>query len=132
MAKVLTQVSIDKLGPGTARREIPDGHTHGLFLVLQPTGKKGWAVRYRHQGRSRKYTIGDYPAIGLKDACVAASRVLIAIAEGQALAPKSRPPKPLQGLQDARRATRLKRSLMISSGSTQSRTLEIGKRLLDF
>jgi integrase len=80
MAKDLTQVAIDKLKPGPSRREVPDGHTRGLLLVVQPTGKMGWALRYRFHGRPRKYTIGDYPGISLQDARAAASRALAAIA----------------------------------------------------
>lgn len=83
MSKDLTQVAIDKLKPGPCRREIPDGHTRGLLLLVQPTGKMGWALRYRFHGRPRKYTIGDYPGIGLKEARAAASRALVAIAEGR-------------------------------------------------
>ena len=82
MAKALTQIAITNLKPGPARRELPDGHTRGLFLIIQPTGKMAWAVRYRHNGRPRKYTVGDYPAIGLKDARAAATRAHAAIANG--------------------------------------------------
>jgi integrase len=82
MAKVLTQIAIAKLKPGPARREIPDGHTRGLFLIIQPTGKMGWALRYRFHGRPRKLTIGGYPAIGLKEARAAASRAVSAFAGG--------------------------------------------------
>jgi hypothetical protein len=83
MAKALTQVAIDKLKPGTVRREIPDGQVRGLFLVVQPTGKMAWAVRYRHYGRPRKLTVGGCPEISLKDARTAALRALSSIAEGK-------------------------------------------------
>jgi hypothetical protein len=83
MAKALTQLAIDKIKPRPARREVPDGHTRGLFLIVQPTGKMAWAVRYRHYGHPRKYTVGDYPAISLRDARAAASRALAAIADGK-------------------------------------------------
>jgi integrase len=83
MAKALTQVAIDKLKPGTVRREIPDGQVRGLFLVVQPTGKMAWAVRYRHYGRPRKLTVGGCPEISLKDARTAALRALSSITEGK-------------------------------------------------
>jgi hypothetical protein len=83
MAKVLTQLSIDKLKPGRTRREIPDGKQNGLFLIVQPTGRTSWAFRYRFKGLSRKYTIGAYPSIGLAGARQAAA---------------SRPSAPLHGL----------------------------------
>jgi len=86
MAKALTQIAIDKLKPGPARREIPDGQLRGLFLIIQPTGKMAWAVRYRHYGRPRKLTIGAYPGISLKDARAAAMRALSSIADGKDVA----------------------------------------------
>jgi integrase len=78
MAKDLTQVAIDNIKPGPARREIPDGRARGLFFVVQPSGAKGWALRYRVVGRSRKLTLGAYPAIDLKTARRLASNAIIA------------------------------------------------------
>jgi integrase len=46
MAKKLTAVSVANVRPGPRRREISDGGT-GLFLVVQPSGKKSFALRYR-------------------------------------------------------------------------------------
>jgi integrase len=54
----------------------------GLYFIVQPTGSKSWAVRYRLGGRSRKHTIGPYPAFDLKHARDAAGKVLRAVAEG--------------------------------------------------
>jgi integrase len=68
MSKDLTVTAIEKLKPGPARREIPDGKISGLFLVLQPSGAKSWAVRYRFRGKPRKFTIGAYPGIDLATA----------------------------------------------------------------
>src|ERR1700745_2410551 len=86
MARALTQLFIDKIKPGSSRREVPDGQLRGLFLVVQPTGKMAWAVRYRHCGRPRKLTLGAYPGLGLKDARAAAMRALSSIAEGRDVA----------------------------------------------
>jgi len=35
------------------RTEIPDGAVRGLYLVVQPSGAKSWAIRYRHPGDGR-------------------------------------------------------------------------------
>jgi integrase len=51
--------------------------------VVQPSGAKGWAVRYRHAGTPRKHTLGAYPAIDLKAARDLASKALRAVAEGR-------------------------------------------------
>jgi len=45
MAKQLTAVSIANARPGPQRREIPDAGCRGLYLVVQPSGRKSWAVR---------------------------------------------------------------------------------------
>jgi Arm DNA-binding domain len=82
MAKDLTQVAIDNIKPGPARQEMPDGHTRGLFLIVQPSGRMTWALRYRHLGRSRKLTFGPYPTISLKMARRLASNAIAKIAAG--------------------------------------------------
>jgi hypothetical protein len=50
-----------------------------LYLVVQPSGSKSWAVRYRYGGRMRKHTIGAY----LKAARDGAGKVLRAVSEGR-------------------------------------------------
>jgi integrase len=66
MAKRLTQLSIDHIKPGKTRMEIPDAGVPGLYLVVQPSGRKSWAVRYRRKGdrKSRKLTF-DYMSLAL-------------------------------------------------------------------
>ena len=57
MIKTLTAKSVENIKPGSARREIPDGGCRGLYLVVQPSGRKSWAVRYRHAGKPKKLTL---------------------------------------------------------------------------
>jgi integrase len=83
MAQRLTARTIETLKPGSDRREIADRHMPGLYLVLQPSGAKSWAVRYRHAGTPRKHTLGPYPAIDLKSARDLAGKALRAVAEGR-------------------------------------------------
>jgi integrase len=78
---ILTTKAIENAKPGAARREIAD-QASGVRLVIQPSGAKSWCVRYRFGGRSRKYTIGTYPAIGLADARRLAGKALARVAEG--------------------------------------------------
>jgi integrase len=82
MAKALTALAIEKAKPGTARREIPDGLLRGMYLVVQPSGVKSWAVRYRHRGVSRKLSIGAWPAIDLATARKLGAKALRRVAEG--------------------------------------------------
>jgi integrase len=65
MSTTLTVRSVASLRGGKARREIPDAYMPGLYLIVQPSGAKSWAVRYRRHGRTRKVTLGAYPAIDL-------------------------------------------------------------------
>jgi hypothetical protein len=57
MAKQLTAVSIANARPAPQRREIPDAGCRGLYLIVQPSGRKSWAVRYRFAGKPRKVTL---------------------------------------------------------------------------
>ncbi|TIW02248.1 MAG: DUF4102 domain-containing protein, partial [Mesorhizobium sp.] len=63
MAKALTGAALTKLKADPNKRlEIPDAVLPGLFLIVQPTGRKAWALRYRHRGKPRKLTLGNYLA----------------------------------------------------------------------
>jgi hypothetical protein len=85
MASTLTQRRVEKITPGYVRREIPDGGQPGLYLVVQaaPSSAKSWAVRYRHNGRPRKATLGAFPAIDLTQARKLAQAALRAASEGE-------------------------------------------------
>jgi hypothetical protein len=83
MAKALTVKAIEQLRPGPARREIPDGLLAGLYLIVQPSGVKSWAVRYRFKQQPKKLTIGSYPGIDLGSARALARRAVVALAEGR-------------------------------------------------
>lgn len=79
----LTVKSVETVGGSAERQEIADAFMRGLYLVIQPSGSKSWAVRYRYGGRSRKHTIGSYPVFDLKAARESAAKVLRAVSEGK-------------------------------------------------
>ena len=79
----LTVRSVETMRPAAERREIPDGIMPGLYLIVQPSGAKSWAVRYRHQGQPRKHTIGSFPTVDLKTARLLGGKALRAAAEGR-------------------------------------------------
>ncbi|MER9965576.1 integrase arm-type DNA-binding domain-containing protein [Mesorhizobium sp. M0060] len=83
MAKAFTVKFIETIKPTDKRQEIPDGGLPGLYLIVQPSGKMSWAVRYRFGGKMLKYTIGSYPAFGLADARKEAGKILRAASEGR-------------------------------------------------
>src|SRR5260370_40964097 len=68
MTKALTVKRIESANAKPARQEIPDGLLVGLYLVVQPSGAKSFAVRYRYAGQPRKLTLGAFPAITLEAA----------------------------------------------------------------
>ncbi|MDO8698156.1 MAG: Arm DNA-binding domain-containing protein, partial [Pseudomonas sp.] len=64
----LSQKQIDNLNsPGTYE----DGD--GLRLVIKPTGKKSWVLRFQLSGKRREMGLGSYPKLGLKAARLDAS-----------------------------------------------------------
>ena len=70
---------MEALKPDAAKRqEIPDSALSGLYLVIQPSGVKSWALRYRFAGKSARLTLGRWPMMGL-----AAARAKAAEAVGQ-------------------------------------------------
>jgi hypothetical protein len=48
MAKQITDIGVRALRPRARRYERPAGH--GLYVVVQPTGRKSYALRYRFAG----------------------------------------------------------------------------------
>ena len=80
MSKILTAIAIDKLRPGPTRYEFPDAGQRGLLLVVFPSGKKSFIVRYRFAGIKRKLTLGD---IGLAAARKTAAEALYEVHQGR-------------------------------------------------
>jgi integrase len=79
----LTTKYVENVRPDEARREIADGGCAGLYLLLQPSGHRSWAVRYRVGGRSAKLTIGSWPEVSLLDARVAAAAARKRVKQGE-------------------------------------------------
>jgi integrase len=80
---MLTDLSISKLSPAATRREVPDGKVIGLYLIVQPSGAKSWALRYRAGGKPRKLTLGSYSTVSLGEARKKAQRALGEVADGK-------------------------------------------------
>jgi len=65
MAKTLTAAAVKNYRPGKARREIPDGGCPGLYLVIQTSGHRSWAMRFRRpMGKPAKLTLGPVDLSG--------------------------------------------------------------------
>ena len=68
MVKVVTQLGITRLKASNVRREIPDGGLSGLYVIVQPAGSKSFALLYRINGKTKKLTLGRFPALSLTEA----------------------------------------------------------------
>jgi integrase len=65
MAKTLTVAAVRKYRPGKERREISDAGCPALYLVVQVSGAKSWAMRFRRpDGSSAKLTLGPVDLSG--------------------------------------------------------------------
>lgn len=79
----LTATTVQNLKPADRRQEIPDDLLPGLYLIVQPTGKKAWQVRYRHTGTHRRMKLADYPVLSLAAARERAREIFAAVGEGR-------------------------------------------------
>ena len=83
MPFALTTKTVNSLMPDPAKRlEIPDPALSGLYLVVQPSGAKSWALRYRQRGKPKKLTLGRWPVMPIAAARFAASEALELIESG--------------------------------------------------
>jgi hypothetical protein len=78
----LTPLTVKKKQPKAERQEIADSVTSGLYFIVQPSGVKSWAVRYRFDRKPCKLTLGRYPAVELGEARDLAKSALEAVDKG--------------------------------------------------
>ena len=63
--KTLTTVGIKAIRPGSKRREIKDGGASHLYLVVQRSGHKSFAMRFRRpDGKTAKLVLGPFDPSG--------------------------------------------------------------------
>ena len=53
----LTDLGVRHLEPRGKRYEIPDPGARGLYVVVHPSGRKSFCVRYRFAGQPKKLTL---------------------------------------------------------------------------
>ncbi|MDA9194022.1 tyrosine-type recombinase/integrase [Alphaproteobacteria bacterium] len=66
--------------PHSGRITLTDGN--GLQLRITSSDKRTWPLQYRYQGSMRKYTIGSYPGVSLKNARVRNTELRASIQAG--------------------------------------------------
>ena len=74
--KTLSPLIVEIIKPIEKRLEIADAIMPGLYLLVQSSGQKSWAVRYRIGGKLLKLTLGPYPTISLVEAREATRKAL--------------------------------------------------------
>jgi len=62
----LTDTAIRVAKPTESQQKLFDGS--GLYLLIFPSGSKVWRFKYHFQGREKLISLGQYPAVSLKDA----------------------------------------------------------------
>ncbi|MBT9608752.1 MAG: integrase arm-type DNA-binding domain-containing protein [Aquabacterium commune] len=62
----LSDVLIKNAKPGPKAQRLFDGG--GLYLEVAPSGGKWWRLKYRHDGKEKRLSLGTYPDTSLKDA----------------------------------------------------------------
>ena len=85
MAKELTARGIDALPIPTEEerlRDFSDGRVPGLSLRIFASGRRSWYLKYRQNGKQRRYKLGDYPALGLAAARQRAEAMRVGVRDG--------------------------------------------------
>lgn len=54
----------------------------GLYLLVKPSGSKGWRIKFRFNGKERLMSLGAYPIVSLSEAREKRSEVKRLIAQG--------------------------------------------------
>jgi integrase len=79
MARGITSIGVDALRGRAKRYEQPAGN--GLYVVVQPSGAKSFALRYRFGGKTRKLTLSG--GLTLAAARKAAADALFEVEQGR-------------------------------------------------
>jgi integrase len=127
MSKPLTAIAIDRLKPRPSRYELPDAGQRGLLIVVFPSGKKSFIVRYRFAGIKRKLTLGG---IGLQAARKATAAALYEVHEGRDPALAKRETKAKAAITNAETVQWLCELYLRREGG-QLRSAEVRKRTFE-
>ena len=79
----LSPLTVARIQPDKIKRvEHADGVVSGLYLVVQPSGVKSWAIRFRFDRKPCKHTLGRFPAVELSAARALAKAALEGVDKG--------------------------------------------------
>src|SRR6266481_6345501 len=77
----LTPIAVENLKPKAERYEVPDRGCAGLYVVVQPSGRRAFAVRCRVGGKSVKIPLK--PGTTLHAARTEAAAILDEVRQGR-------------------------------------------------
>ncbi|MDF1505785.1 integrase arm-type DNA-binding domain-containing protein [Roseisolibacter sp. H3M3-2] len=77
---MLTNATVKAARPRARPYKVSDGT--GLFLFVQPTGRKSWRLRYRVEGREQLRVLGAWPEVDIGDARAQRDRWLELLGRG--------------------------------------------------
>ena len=89
----ITKRTVDALGPAERERIVWDDDITGFGVRVHPTGRKVYIVKYRHEGRSVKVTIGPHGPVTPAAARAKAAEIVTLAKTGRDVAgrtPRSR------------------------------------------
>ena len=78
---MITELQVKSAKPKDKPYMIRDDR--GLYLRVDPTGRKYWILRTWTAGKERKTSLGPYPDLGLKDARIRRDEIQAARARGE-------------------------------------------------
>lgn len=76
----LTDLAIRKAMPREKLYKLSD--SHGLHLVVRPSGSKHWYQKFRYAGKENRLGLGAYPTVTLREARELSSQVRALLAQG--------------------------------------------------
>lgn len=76
----LKDKSIKNLKPGEKTYKKYD--EHGLYIEIKPSGSKLWRMRFNFEGKSKLLSLGQYPAVSLKEAREMRDEARVKISKG--------------------------------------------------
>ena len=60
-----------------------DSEVKGLSIRVFASGRRSWYLRYRSEGKRRRFKLGDYPTLTLSAARKKAVRLKVAVRDGE-------------------------------------------------
>ncbi|ENZ8058899.1 TPA: tyrosine-type recombinase/integrase [Klebsiella pneumoniae] len=76
----ITDVAARTAKPREKEYKLTD--SHGLYLLVKPTGSKRWYLKYRFEGKESRVALGAYPLVSLAKARDKRDEIRLLLAEG--------------------------------------------------